>query len=166
MAMRRAVSIAALLAAAIGAGCTGSQPPAMLTQPPGASSAGRAGTLSVTEFSISGWRDGSFHYVPTLSVAAPSTGRAVLVQRVDFTADDAGSRRLLRGVRYPVARRVPPGGTADLVSDAAGEALEIDSPLALASVAVLVFYTDDDGQAGIVSAMAKIQEVVVRAPKR
>ena len=163
--MRGAASIAALLAAAIGAGCTTGQSPATAAERSGASSAGQASALAVTRFVISGWRDGSFHYVPTLSVTAPSAGRAVLVQRVDFTADDAGSRRLLKGVRYPAARRVQPGGTTDLVSEGAGESVEIDSPFALGSVAVLVFYTDDDGQTGIVSATAKIREVPARPPR-
>ena len=164
--MQGAALTAALLAAAIGAGCTASQPPATAAQQSSSSPAERASALSVTRFDISGWRDGSFHYLPTLSVTAPSAGRAVLVQRVDFTADEAGSRRLLKGVRYPAARRVQPGGTTDLVSAAAGESVKIDSPLALGSVAVLVFYTDDEGQPGIVSATARIREMAVRLPRR
>lgn len=164
MGSRGAASIAALCALAIASGCSAGQPKATAAEQRGPSTAERAGALSVSEFRVSGWRNGSFHYIPTLSVTAPASGRAVLVQRVDFTADDAGSRRLLKGVRYPAARRVQPGGTVDLVSDSAGQSVEIASPLALASVAVLVFYTDDAGQTGIVSARAKTQEVPL--PKR
>ena len=122
-----------------------------------ASSTERAGTLSVTAFRFSGWHDESFHYLPALSVTAPSTGRPVFVQRVDFTADDAGSRRLLKGVRYAAAQRVQPGGTVELVSDAgAADPAEIASPLALASISAIVFFTDDEGQPGIVSAVARV----------
>jgi hypothetical protein len=167
MAIGRAASAAALLVAAIAAGCSNSHTATRAADTSRASSADRAGTLSVSQFRISGWRDASFHYLPTLSVTAPSTGGAVLVLRVDFTADDAGTRRLLKGVRYAAERRVQPGGTVDLVSEVgAGESVEIDSPLALPSVAALVFYTDDEGQTGIVSATASVPEVPSRPPKR
>jgi hypothetical protein len=164
----RAASAAALLSAAIALGCSNSHGAG--AEAANASSTGRGtdrvGTLSVIVFRISGWHDGSYHYVPTLSVMAPSTARAVLVQRIDFTADDAGGRRLLRGVRYADERRVRPGATVDLVSDAGtGESVEIESPLALVSVAALVFYTDDEGQSGILSATARVPEVATRPPK-
>ena len=115
----------------------------------------------MTAFHLSGWHDETFHYLPVLSVTAPSeSGRPVFVQRVDFTAEDAGSRRLLKGVRYAAAKRVQPGGTVELVSDVgAADPAEIASPLALASVSAIVFFTDDEGQTGIVSAVA-------RAPRR
>lgn len=163
----RAACATALLLAATAARCGDSRSTGRAAVAgSSASTTERAATLSVTVFRISGWHDGSYHYVPTLSVTAPSTARAVLVQRVDFTADDAGVRRLLRGVRYAADRRVQPGGTVDLLSDAGpGESVEIDSPLALASVAALVFYTDDEGQSGIVSATARVPEVPTRPPK-
>ena len=132
-----------------------------------ASSTDRAGTLSVTAFRFSGWHDESFHYLPALSVTAPSTGRPVFVQRVDFTADDAGGRRLLKGVRYAAAQRVQPGGTIELVSDAgAADPAEIVSPLALDSISAIVFFTDDEGQTGIVSAVARVPDVPERASAR
>ena len=90
----------------------------------------------------------------------PFDGRPVSVQRVDFTADDAGTRRLLKGVRYAAAQRVQPGDTIELVShDGAADQAEIASPLALASISAIVFFVDDEGQTGIVSAAARVPEV-------
>jgi hypothetical protein len=106
-----------LLSAAIAAGCSNGHPAAKPADVSSASSIERAGTLSVTAFRFSGWHDESFHYLPSLSVTAPSTGRPVSVQRVDFTADEAGTRRLLKGVRYAAAQRIQPGGTLELVTD-------------------------------------------------
>jgi hypothetical protein len=88
----------------------------------------------------------------------------VFVQRVDFTADDAGTRRLLKGVRYDPPQRIEPGNTAELVSDAgAADPAEITSPLALATISAIVFFADDEGRTGIVSAAAKVPDVPVRA---
>lgn len=155
----------ALLSAAIAAGCSNGHEAARAADASSAPSTDRAGTLSVTTFRFSGWHDGSFHYLPALSVMAPSAGRAVFVQRVDFTADDSGSRRLLGGVRYAAAQRVQPGGTVELVSNTgAADPAEISSPLALDSISAIVFFTDDDGQTGIVSASARVPDVSERAP--
>ena len=111
-------------------------------------------------FRFSGWHDDSFHNLPALSVTAPSSGRPVLVQRLDFTADDPGSRRLLKGGRYETAQRVQPGGTVELVSDTgAADPAEIASALALDSISAIVFFTDDDGQTGIVSAAARLPDL-------
>lgn len=118
----------------------------------------------MTTFRFSGWHDDRFHYLPALSVMAPSTGRPVFVQRVDFTADDPGSRRLLRGVRYAAAQRIQPGGTVELVSNTgAADPAEIASPLALGSISAIVFFTDEDGQTGIVSAAARVPDMPDRA---
>ena len=150
----------ALLSAAIVVGCSTGQHAATAADESSASSNDRAGTLSVTTFRFSGWHDESCHYLPALSVTAPVTGRPVLVQRVDFTADDPGSRRLLKGVRYPTGLRVQPGGTVELVSNTGtAEPAEIASPLALGSISAIVFFADDDGQTGIVSAVARAPEV-------
>jgi hypothetical protein len=117
--------------------------------------ANRAGTLSVSAFRVSGWQDESFHYLPALSVAAPSSGRPVFVQRVDFTAEDAGARRLLKGIRYATSKRVPPGSAVDLVTGAeSADPPEIASPIVLTSITAIVFFSDDEGQTGIVSASA------------
>jgi len=162
---KRVVLATALLSAAIAAACRDSSPAARTTDASSASSIDRAGTLSVSAFRLSGWHDESFHYMPALSVTAPSTGRPVFVQRVDFTSDDAGTRRLLKGVRYAAAQRVQPGGTVELVSDAgAHDPTEIASPLALASISAIVFFTDDEGRTGIVSAVANVPGVPDRAP--
>jgi hypothetical protein len=158
----RAACATAVLCAAIAPGCSGYQPAASASaaDPSSAHAIDRAGTLSVTAFRFSGWHDESFHYLPALSVTAPSNGRPVSVQRIDFTADDAGTRRLLKGVRYAAAQRVQPGSTVELVTDArAANPAEIASPLALASISAIVFFTDDEGQDGIVSAAAKVPDV-------
>ena len=148
------------LLSAIVAGCANGQPAANAADASSPSSTVRAGTLSVTALRFSGWHDESFHYLPALSVTAPATGLPVFVERVDFTAEDAGSRRLLKGVRYPTPARVQPGGTVELVSDAnAADPAEIASPLALESISAIVFFTDDHGQTSIVSASAPVSAV-------
>jgi hypothetical protein len=155
---------ATLLAAAIMPGCSSADPAARAADAASASVTERAGMLSVTAFDFTGWHDDSFHYLPALSVTAPSIGRPVFVQRVDFTADEAGSQRLLKGVRYTAAKRVRPGDTVELVSDVgAADPSEIASPLALASVSAIVFFTDDEGQPGIVSAVGTVPHVPDRA---
>lgn len=152
----------ALLSAAIAAGCANGNPAAIPVDASSQSSSDRAGTLSVSALRFSGWHDESFHYLPALWVTAPSTGRPVFVERVDFTAEDAGTRRLLKGVRYAAAQRVQPGGTVQLVSDA-GDPTEIASPVALDSISAIVFFTDQDGQTGIVSTAAPAPDLPHRA---
>jgi hypothetical protein len=157
----------AVLCVVIAAGC-GDRPSAVRRtgDASGASLPERAGTLAVTSFRLTGWHDESFHYLPALSVTAPESSRPVFVQRVDFTADDAGTRRLLKGVRYAAAQRVRPGGTVELVPDAgAVDAAEIASPLAIDSISAIVFFTDDAGRTGIVSAVARVPAVPDRASR-
>ena len=155
-----AVCATALLSAAIAVGCGKGHDAARAADASSAASAVRAGTLTVTTFRFSGWHDDSFHYLPALSVTAPLSGRPVLVQRVDFTVDDPGSRRLLKGVRYATAPRVQPGGTVELVSNrGAADPAEIASALALDSISAIVFFTDEDGQTGIVSAAARVPDL-------
>jgi hypothetical protein len=154
-----AARAAALLLSAAALSCGDSRPAASAADVSSASIE-RAATLSVAAFRFSGWHDDGFHYLPALSVTAPSTGRPVLVQRIDFTADDAGTRRLLKGVRYAAAQRVQPGGTVQLVSDAGHDGpTEIASPLALGSISAIVFFTDDEGRTGILSADARVPDV-------
>ena len=158
--MALAVCATALLSAAIAVGCGKGHDAARAADASSAASTVRAGTLTVTTFRFSGWHDDSFHYLPALSVTAPLSGRPVLVQRVDFTVDDPGSRRLLRGVRYATAPRVQPGSTVELVSNTgSADPAEIASALALDSISAIVFFTDDDGQTGIVSAAARVPDL-------
>ncbi|HET8772580.1 MAG TPA: hypothetical protein VFP80_02265, partial [Thermoanaerobaculia bacterium] len=80
--------------------------------------------------------------------------------------EDPGSRRLLKGVRYATGQRVQPGGTVELVSHTGtAEPAEIASPVALGSIYAIVFFADDDGQTGIVSAVARAPEVSDRDSK-
>lgn len=158
------VACAALLSASIATGCLNNGPAVKAADASDHPSPERAGTLSVTALRFSGWHDERFHYLPALSVTAPPTGRPVFVQRVDFTAEDTGTRRLLKGVPYRAAPRVQPGGTVELVSDIAvtGPA-EIASLQPLASISVTVFFTDDQGQSGIVTAATSVPEIPERA---
>lgn len=163
MSVDRAACAASLLSVAIAFGCIDIRPAAE-AEGSNASLAERAGTLSVTTFRLSGWHDESFHYLPALSVTAPPIGRRVFVERVDFTADDTGATRLLKGIRYDAVQQVQPGGTIELVSDSGGaDPAEIRSPLALASISAIVFFTDDEGHSGIVSGAARVPEVPARA---
>jgi hypothetical protein len=149
-----------VLSAAIAAGCSNEHSALRAADPSGASATDRAGTLSVTAFRFSGWHDESFHYLPQLSVTAPANGRPVFVQRVDFTAEDGGSSRLLKGLRYGVAPRVQPGSTVELVSDSSSaEPADIDSALALSSITAIVFFADDIGQTGLVSVASRVPDV-------
>ena len=160
MSIERGAWAAVLLSAAIAAGCRHADSTAGTAEASGASPDGRAGTLSVTAFRFTGWHDDRFHYVPALSVAAPASGRPVFVQRVDFTADDTGARRLLKGVRYAAPRGVQPGGSVELLADPdAADQAEIDSPFALGFISAFISCIDDQGQAGIVSAAARVPDI-------
>lgn len=151
---------AALLSAAVATGCLNGGPAAKAAAASNAPAPENAGTLSVTALRFSGWHDDSFHYVPRLSVTAPSTSRPVLVQRVDFTDEDTGNRRLLKGIPYHAAPRVQPGGTVELVSDTGTAGLtEIASSVPLASISVTVLFIDDEGQSGLVSAATHAPEI-------
>lgn len=159
--MRTRTAAGAAALCAVLAGCRNTHSAESAAEPSSESSTGRAATLSVTTFRFSGWHDESFHYLPALSVTAPATGRPVFVQRVDFTAEDAGTRRLLKGIRYAAAPRVQPGGTIELVSKA--DPAEITSPVAVAFISAMVFFTDDEGQTGIISTAASTPHVPDRA---
>jgi len=157
----RAPCAQVLLFAAIAARCGSSSPAAQMPDPPAPAPisvrADRASSLSVRTFRFTGWQDEIFHYLPMLSVAAPSSGRPIFVQRLDFTVDDAGARRLLKGVRYTSPPRVSPGGAVDLAADGESDGLpEIASPFALTSITAIVFFTDDEGQTGIVTASTDV----------
>ena len=165
MRSKHAACAAALVPAAIVLACSGSHSATTVVDAAGATGTERAGTLSVSMLRVSGWHDERFHYLPDLSVTAASPGRAVAVQRVDFTVDDAGSRHLLRGVQYAAPPRVQPGHTIDLVpaGDSTDRA-EITSSSALTSISATVFFTDDQGQTGLVSIATGVPAVSERVP--
>src|SRR5204863_733269 len=149
------------LAAAIAAGCGNKNPaaPTVATSMPPAAPANPTGALSISAFSLSGWYDGTFHFVPTVSVAAPSTGRTVNVQRLAFTTEKAGVTSTMGGIAFGSPRRVVlPGATIDLLKGL--DPLEMTSPVALASIMATVFFTDDEGQPGSVTAAADVPPVV------
>jgi hypothetical protein len=159
----RSACATALLVATIAIGCSPRSPEATVAEASSASPAAQAATLSVTALRFSGWHDETFHYLPALSVTAPAGGRPVFVQRVDFTAEDAGTRRLLKGIRYDAPQRVQPGKTVELISDDAADRSEIPTPVALEAISAIVFFADDEGRTALVSAAAKVPDVPARA---
>jgi hypothetical protein len=142
----------ALLTLSLSAGCGGKNPVAP-TAAPGVSpspSQDLTNALSVTDFSLQGWRDGSFHYLPTMSVSVPPTGGSVTVQRVDFATSNSGATTHLTGVVFVSPPHVvSPGGTLNLFNN--NSPMEIISPVALASITATVSFTSDAGQTGTVA---------------
>jgi hypothetical protein len=107
---------------------------------PSSTSQNLSNALSVTAFSLQGWQDGTFHYLPTVSVSVPSTGSTVYVQRVDFTTSKSGATTRLTGIAFGSPQRVvSPGGTLDLFKGL--PPLEITSSVALASITATVSFT-------------------------
>lgn len=106
--------------------------------------------LSVTDFSLQGWRDGSFHYLPTMSVSVPATGSSLTVQRVDFYTLNGGATTHLTGVVFVSPPHViSPGGTLDLFHQ--NSPMEIVSAVALTSITATVSFTNGAGQTGTVA---------------
>ena len=154
MRMARATwtSACALLTLSLSAGCGGKNPvsptAAPAVSPPPSQDLTNA--LSVTDFSLQGWQDGMFHYLPTLSVSVPSTGRSVTVQRVDFSTSNNGATARLTGVVFVSPEHVvAPGSTLDLFHQSSP--LEIVSPTALASITGTVTFVNDANQTGSVA---------------
>jgi hypothetical protein len=103
--------------------------------------------LSVTEFSVQGWQDNVFHYLPTVSVSVPATGDTVYVQRVDFSTSSSGATTRLGGIAFGTPQLVvSPGGTLDLFKGT--PPAEITSPAGLASITATVFFANGVGQTG------------------
>jgi hypothetical protein len=150
-----------LLAAAIAAGCGSKNAvaPTGATSIPPATAASLTGALSVAAFTLTGWHDGTFHYFPTVSVAAPSTGRTVYVQRIAFSAENRGVTSNVGGITFVSPQRVVvPGGTVDLLKGPSP--FEVTSPVVLPSITATVFFTTDDGQTGSVAAAADAPPVL------
>src|SRR4029078_12274076 len=90
----------AVLILSLSAGC-GRNPagPTVASGTPSSASPGPRHALSRREFSLQGWHDDVFHYLPSVSVSAPSTGATVNVQRLDFRTSNGGAHtRLARHV--------------------------------------------------------------------
>jgi len=107
-----------LLILSLSAGC-GKNPaaPTPAAGMPSSTSQSLSNTLSITEFSLQGWHDGMFHYLPTVSVSVPSTGGTVYVQRVAFTTSNRGATTNLTGIAFGSPQRVvSPGGALDLLN--------------------------------------------------
>ena len=131
----------AVLILSLSAGC-GKNPaaPTSASGMPSSTSQSLSNALSVREFSLQGWQDGTFHYLPTVSVSVPSTGSTVYVQRVDFTTSKSGVTTRLTGIAFGSPQRVvSPGGTLDLLKGM--PPVEIASPVALASITATVSFT-------------------------
>jgi hypothetical protein len=111
------------------------------------------GSLAITAFSVSGWYDGTFHYVLAgLSVAASDRSDLVL-QRVAFTGSQGGVITPVAGITFGTPSRNLPAGTAiDLAKDQALSTTEFKSPGALTSVTVTVYFVDPAGHIGSVAA--------------
>jgi hypothetical protein len=139
----------ALLTLSLSAGCAGKSPtaPTAALGVSPAISQDLTHALSVTDFSLQGWRDSSFHYLPTMSVSVPPTGSSVTVQRVDFYTSNSGATTHLTGVVFVSPQHVvSPGGTLDLFHQ--NSPMEIISPVALASITATVSFANGAGQTG------------------
>jgi hypothetical protein len=141
-----------LVILSLSAGCRGKNPaaPTAAPGPPPPTSENLTNALSLTDFSLTGWHDGTFHYLPTVSVSAPSTGGTVYVQRVAFMTSTSGAPTNLAGILFGSPRRVvSPGGTLDLLKGVSP--VEITSPVALASITATVSFNNEVGQTGTVA---------------
>jgi hypothetical protein len=118
------------------------------------------GGLAVSSFGLTGWKDESFHYRPTLSVTVPSEARPVFVQQIDFTAVVGGRSTSVGGLRYGVAKLVGPGQTLDLMTDSSYGSVAIVTAEPLGTVMVTVSYADETGIAGTATANAETPDVV------
>jgi hypothetical protein len=142
----------AFLALSLSAGCSGTNPAAPTAAPsrPPSTSQDLTNAMSVTGFSLQGWRDSSFHYLPTISVSVPPAGSSLTVQRVDFGTSNNGATTHLTGVVFVKPPHVvAPGGTLNLFDN--NSPMEIISPVALASIMATVSFTSDAGQTGTVA---------------
>ena len=132
----------AVLILSLSAGC-GKNPaaPTSTAGMPSSTSQNLSNALSITAFSLQGWHDDVFHYLPTVSVSVPSTGGTVYAQRVDFTTSNSGATTRLTGIAFGSPQRVvSPGGTLDLLKGL--PPVEITSPVALGSITATVFFTN------------------------
>jgi hypothetical protein len=142
MRIASATCACAFLTISLSAGC-GKNPaaPTSAARTPSSTSQNVSNALSITEFSLQGWHDDIFHYLPTVSVSVPSTGSTVYVQRVDFSTSNSGAATRLTGIVFGSPQRVvSPGGALDLLK--ASPPVEITSPVALASVTATVSFTN------------------------
>jgi hypothetical protein len=131
----------AVLILSLSAGC-GRNPaaPTVASGTPSSTSQGLSNALSMTEFSLQGWHDDVFHYLPSVSVSAPSTGATINVQRIDFSTSNGGATTRLAGIVFGIPQRVvSPGGTLDLLTGM--PPVEITSQGALATITATVFFT-------------------------
>jgi len=141
-----------LVILSLSAGCRGKNPaaPTAASGPPPPTSENLTNALSLTDFSLTGWHDGTFHYLPMVSVSAPSTGGTIYVQRVAFTTSTSGAPTNLVGILFGSPRRVvSPGGTLDLFKGVSP--VEITSPVALASITATVSFNNEVGETGTVA---------------
>ena len=118
-----------------------------------------AGGLTISAFSLTGWKDQSFHYVPMLSVRLASDAQPVSVQQINLTAIVDGRSRPLAGVRYGDAKTLQPGQTLDLATDRSHGGLAIATDQAIATVTVTVSYAGAGGAVATATATADAPDV-------
>jgi hypothetical protein len=112
----------------------------------------RPNTLLIVAFVVTGWHDGRFHYLPTVSVSPGANGGAVDVLEVSFERSAAGVTVPVQSVRYPVPRRVTSGSTHELIEGR----IEIVSSTRLEHLSVAVAFVDETGRPGTVRAQAAV----------
>jgi hypothetical protein len=118
-----------------------------------------AGGLTVSRFSLTGWKDQRFHYLPVLSVTLAPDAQPVSVQQIDLTAVIDGRTQSVGGVKYGLAKALQPGDTLDLTADQSllGVTMMTDQPLG--TVTVTVSYVDGAGAITTATATAQAPEV-------
>jgi hypothetical protein len=116
-----------------------------------------AGTLSIASFSLTGWHDDNFHYLPVLRLEADATSGDLFVRQLEFRASHDSSARLLAGVRPTNPWRVAAGASFTLPERMPG--LEMVSPIALPSIVVTITVADDAGHVATVSGEAAVPPI-------
>jgi hypothetical protein len=158
--------VAALVALTHLSGCSGAPTdptPRAAIAHAGSTSTDLAGALSVRAFTITGWYDGAFHFVPGVLSVAASDGGDVYVERIEFTANQGGVDRSLAGITFGSPRRVPAGGVVDLIADPFPPFYDatggFTSPTAVLSMTVKASFRDGGGRTGSVAADAPVPTI-------
>jgi hypothetical protein len=157
--------VAGLIALTHLIGCGGS-PTQPTPHPPivqaGSPSTEPAGGLSIQAFSITGWADDTFHYLPGVLAVAASDSSDLFVESIEFTANQGGVNRPLAAITFTSPRRVPAGSVVDLMKDPHPPfdgTTGIMSLTALPSMTLTASFRDSGGHAGSVAADAPVPTI-------